>query len=79
MRLGRKGDHYELSVEDDGPGIDESEYGRLLERFYSRGNDQGAGLGLAIVKTIADRMGGQITLENRSQGGMRATLDLPFK
>ncbi|MBM5456443.1 sensor histidine kinase N-terminal domain-containing protein [Pseudomonas sp. P66] len=79
VRLGRKGDHYELSVEDDGPGIDESEYGRLLERFYSRGNDQGAGLGLAIVKTIADRMGGQITLENRSQGGMRATLDLPFK
>ncbi|MNJ34465.1 Sensor protein QseC [compost metagenome] len=79
VRLGRKGDHYELSVEDDGPGIDESEHGRLLERFYSRGNDQGAGLGLAIVKTIADRMGGQITLENRSQGGMRATLDLPFK
>ncbi|MNG39033.1 Globin-coupled histidine kinase [compost metagenome] len=64
-------------MEDEGPGIEASEHSRLLERFYSRGNDQGAGLGLAIVKRIADRLGGQISLENRPQGGMRATLDLP--
>ncbi|PSS58717.1 ATP-binding protein [Pseudomonas sp. BBP2017] len=77
VRLGKHTDHYALSVEDEGPGIEESERERLLERFYSRGNDQGAGLGLAIVKRIADRLGGQITLENRPQGGMRATLILP--
>src|SRR5690606_7988292 len=42
VRLARKADHFELSVEDEGPGIDEAERERLFERFYSRGNDQGA-------------------------------------
>ncbi|PMU31463.1 two-component sensor histidine kinase, partial [Pseudomonas sp. GP01-A8] len=35
----------QLCVEDAGPGIDEGEIGRLFERFYSRGNANGAGLG----------------------------------
>lgn len=72
-----KDGHFELSVEDQGPGIDESERERLFERFYSRGNDQGAGLGLTIVQAIAVRMGGQVRLENRRSGGLRATLDIP--
>ena len=76
IRLRRKGDHCELSVEDQGPGIDEAERERLFERFYSRGNDQGAGLGLTIVRTIADRLGGQIRLENRPEGGLCATLEM---
>ncbi|MBT2297626.1 sensor histidine kinase [Pseudomonas fluorescens] len=76
VRLARQGDHYELAVEDQGPGIDEAERGRLFERFYSRGNDQGAGLGLTIVQTIAKRLGGQVRLENRPEGGLRATLQM---
>jgi two-component system sensor histidine kinase QseC len=76
VRLVKKGDHYELSVEDQGPGIDEAERERLFERFYSRGNDQGAGLGLTIVRTIADRLGGQVRLENRPEGGLSATLEI---
>ncbi|MBZ9783680.1 two-component sensor histidine kinase, partial [Pseudomonas sp. REP124] len=67
---------YELTVEDDGPGIREEERDRLFERFYSRGNDQGAGLGLTIVQTIAARFGGQIKLENRTPSGLRATLKI---
>ncbi|SEO06752.1 ATP-binding protein [Pseudomonas sp. NFACC39-1] len=76
VRLARQGDHYELAVEDQGPGIDEAERDRLFERFYSRGNDQGAGLGLTIVQTIAKRLGGQVRLENRPEGGLRATLQM---
>lgn len=76
VRLAKKEDHIELSVEDEGPGIDEAERERLFERFYSRGNDQGAGLGLTIVQTIAVHMGGQIRLENRMSGGLRATLEI---
>ncbi|MNL12792.1 Swarming motility regulation sensor protein RssA [compost metagenome] len=67
---------YELSVEDEGPGINEKDRHRLFERFYSRGNVQGAGLGLTIVQAIADRVGGQIRLENRSPTGLRATLEI---
>ncbi|MGY2441000.1 ATP-binding protein [Pseudomonas sp. SDO52101_S400] len=68
---------YHLCVEDQGPGIDEMDRARLFERFYSRGNAQGAGLGLAIVNTIATRLHGQITLVNRAEGGLRAILSIP--
>lgn len=73
--LAKHHDHYELSVEDQGPGIDEAERDRLFERFYSRGNDHGAGLGLTIVQSIANRLGGQVRLENRPSGGLRATFE----
>lgn len=76
VTLAAKENGYELSVEDEGPGINEDDRERLFERFYSRGNDQGAGLGLTIVQAIADRLGGQIKLENRSPAGLRATLEI---
>lgn len=76
VRLKRLAQHIELSVEDQGPGIDESQRERLFERFYSRGNDQGAGLGLTIVQAIAVRLGGQIRLENIQPAGLRATLEM---
>ena len=76
VQLTRKADHFELSVEDQGPGIDESECERLFERFYSRSNVQGAGLGLTIVQAVATRMGGKVRLENRAVGGLRATMEI---
>lgn len=76
VRLVEKENSYELTVEDEGPGINEQDRERLFERFYSSGNHQGAGLGLTIVKAIANRFGGQIKLENRSPGGLRAMLEI---
>ncbi|HEX8594565.1 MAG TPA: ATP-binding protein [Pseudomonas sp.] len=66
---------FSLSVEDQGPGIDEAERERLFERFYSRGNDHGVGLGLTIVQTIAQRLGGRVHLENLPAGGLRAVFE----
>ncbi|OOW00348.1 sensor histidine kinase [Pseudomonas sp. MF4836] len=63
-----------LSVEDSGPGIDEQNRARLLERFYSQGNANGAGLGLAIVNMIAGKIGSQLELHNRAEGGLCARL-----
>ncbi|MDB6143796.1 MAG: two-component sensor histidine kinase [Pseudomonas sp.] len=77
VRLTQNDGHVQLCVKDQGPGINESDRERVFERFYSRGNDQGAGLGLTIVHTIATRMGGRITLENLPAGGLCATLELP--
>jgi two-component system sensor histidine kinase QseC len=76
VRLAETEQGYELSVEDEGPGINEEDRERLFERFYSRANDQGAGLGLTIVRAIADRLGGQVKLENRLEGGLRASLEI---
>lgn len=63
-----------LSVEDQGPGIDEAQIGRLFERFYSQGNANGAGLGLAIVQMIVGKIGCRLALHNRERGGLCARL-----
>ncbi|MBN7821609.1 ATP-binding protein [Bowmanella yangjiangensis] len=58
-----------LCVEDSGPGLPESEYERVFERFYRVGGDRhqsgttGCGLGLAIVKHIVDLYGAHIQLQ----------------
>jgi two-component system sensor histidine kinase QseC len=77
VRLTKDDGHFQLAVEDQGPGINEEDRERLFERFYSQGNDQGAGLGLTIVQTIATRLGGRISLENIADGGLCATLEIP--
>jgi two-component system sensor histidine kinase QseC len=77
VQLSQADGFYALSVLDQGPGIDEADHARVFERFYSRGNTHGAGLGLTIVNTIAHRLGGRITLANRAEGGLRATLTIP--
>ncbi|MCD5996683.1 sensor histidine kinase N-terminal domain-containing protein [Pseudomonas sp. CDFA 602] len=70
--------HFQLTVDDQGPGINEQERERLFEPFYSQGNDQGVGLGLAIVQKVALQMSGDIRLDNRPDGGLRASLSAPL-
>ena len=70
--------HFELTVDDQGPGIDEQERERLFEPFYSRCSDQGVGLGLAIVQKVALLLDGGVNLQNRTGGGLRASLRAPL-
>lgn len=72
-----------ITIDDDGPGLPESELERVFEPFYrmeiSRNRDTGGvGLGLAIVRQIAHSHGGAVSLENRNGGGLRAVLRLPL-
>ena len=71
-----------IVVEDEGPGIAEADLERVFEPFVrldpSRSSDTGGtGLGLAITRSIVRSHGGDIRLENRSTGGLRATVSLP--
>jgi signal transduction histidine kinase len=73
----------EIHVDDEGAGIPEEELARVLEPFYrldeSRSRDTGGvGLGLAIAQSIVQTHGGTLTLCNRPEGGLRATIVLPF-
>jgi signal transduction histidine kinase/PAS domain-containing protein len=68
-----------LRVEDDGPGIDPSLEGRLFEPFTTtKPVGEGTGLGLYTSYMLVRAMHGTLTLENRVQGGARASLTLPL-
>ncbi|AZL73364.1 sensor histidine kinase [Pseudomonas oryziphila] len=71
---------YQLWVDDDGPGIPESQRLQVLERG-SRLDEQvdGHGLGLGIVRDIVDAWGGRIALLDSPQGGLRVSIELPRK
>lgn len=81
LRAWREGEIVALAVEDDGPGAPPAALARLTRPFErlepSRGRGTGgAGLGLAIVEGLAESQGGSLTLENRPEGGLRATVRL---
>jgi PAS domain S-box-containing protein len=57
-------------VEDDGPGIPESERERVFERGYSTG-DSGTGFGLSIVRGIAEAHGWTLDVTASESGGAR--------
>jgi signal transduction histidine kinase len=72
-----------LTIEDHGPGLPAQELERVFEPFYrpdaSRNPTTGGfGLGLGAARTIARTHGGDVTLENRPDGGLRATVRLPL-
>jgi signal transduction histidine kinase len=81
VRLVQTPKEFEIRIEDEGPGIPETELERVFRPFYrlepSRNRESGgAGLGLAIARTVARTNGGDIVLANRPEGGLRATIVL---
>jgi two-component system sensor histidine kinase QseC len=76
---------FTLIVEDSGPGIEESEYGRVFDRFYRVGGDShqstviGCGLGLAIVQHIAKLHNAKIVLAKSQQfNGLKVSVQFPI-
>lgn len=66
-----------LSVSDNGPGIPESEMGKVAERFYRPlgTSASGSGLGLSIVKRIAEIHAASLQLSpNKDGSGLSVTV-----
>lgn len=75
-------DHFELTVEDTGIGIEERELTRIFERFHRGGFDvsrqhRGSGIGLSLVKEMVNMHSGTIRAESRAVGGSRFTVCIP--
>ena len=73
----------QVVVEDEGPGIPESEMENVFKPFFrierSRNKRTGGiGLGLATARTIARAHGGDVVVANRPEGGLQATVTLPL-
>ena len=82
VKIAESGNGYDVVVEDDGPGIPDSDRQRVFEPFVRLESSRntatgGTGLGLTLVKAIVEGHGGAITLENRETGGLRASIHLP--
>ncbi|NOY62433.1 MAG: hypothetical protein GXP10_04630 [Gammaproteobacteria bacterium] len=74
--------YYQMSVDDDGPGIPKSEREHIFAAFkrldLSRDRDTGGyGLGLAIVQRISQWHGGDVTIEDSTLGGARFVIRWP--
>ena len=71
-----------LSIEDNGPGVDKSEFLNIIKPFYkidkSRSETKSSvGLGLSISSDIAKSHGGDIRFDRSKLGGLKVTISLP--
>ncbi len=75
--LGRSGaGRVELSVEDDGRGIDAAERGRVFQPYFTT-KPRGTGLGLYVCRKIVEEQGGTIDFESSPGQGTIFTVMLP--
>jgi signal transduction histidine kinase len=80
VRLGVEHDDVVLAVEDNGPGVAESELSRLCDLFYTtKEQGKGSGLGLAIVHNVVASHRGTLELASEPGRGFRAVLRFPVR
>ena len=70
----------QISVRDEGPGIDAAEQERIFERFYrsSAVTAKGTGIGLSIVESFVAQMGGRVWVESEPGEGATFSFTLPI-
>ena len=82
ISVDKSGDHLSIHVDDSGPGIPDDRIESMFDPF-SRAEESrnratgGSGLGLTIARSVARTHGGDVKLDNRSEGGLRASIILP--
>lgn len=83
IRLILSDDYVKILVNDDGPGIPESQKDKIFQAFYQLPDDPvnstGTGIGLAFAKSLAEAHYGSLTLENIPTGGASFILSLPLE
>jgi signal transduction histidine kinase len=73
-------DHWELTVVDNGIGV-EPQYAErvfvIFQRLHPKASYEGTGIGLALCKRIVEHHGGQIWIESPQGGGTAVVFTLP--
>lgn len=69
-----------VHISDSGTGIPDDQLQVVFEPFYTTKEiGRGTGLGLAISRKVMEEHGGYISAENRSEGGLTASLYFPYQ
>lgn len=82
ITLTRTPGHCEIVIDDDGPGIPEQFQEQVFAPFFrvegSRSKETGGvGLGLSVARSILRGHGGDVTIANRPNGGLRVRASIP--
>ena len=83
LRMRQAEDRLHIEIADSGPGIPVAERERVFERFVRLAGQRtsGSGLGLSIVQELAERLGGEIRLDETSlpvASGLSVHVTLPI-
>lgn len=81
---GKQDQSHRIEVEDQGPGIPADKLEQVFEPFVrlDTGRNQatgGTGLGLANARSCVRAHGGEVSLHNRPEGGLKAVISLPVQ
>jgi signal transduction histidine kinase len=77
VALGTSQNGIVIHFDDEGGGIPEEVLEKIWEPFFTT-KEKGTGLGLGIVKNIIESHGGSIQIHNKSEKGVRVTVELPL-
>jgi two-component system sensor histidine kinase/response regulator len=73
VNVANKGDHYEFSVRDNGPGISPDDQEIIFRLFHTSdskvNNETSTGVGLFIIKMTVEEQGGKIRVESEKGKG----------
>jgi two-component system, OmpR family, sensor histidine kinase SenX3 len=81
-KVANGGAEVRITVEDRGPGIPHGELDQIFEPFYRaqaarEAQVRGTGLGLTLARSIAEDMGGKLTVSTKLGQGSAFTIHLP--
>ena len=83
IQLTKSNNYLSITIDDDGPGIEQEEYQNVFKPFYkidqSRSESKSSvGLGMSIASDVVRSHGGNIILDKSPQNGLRVKIILPF-
>ncbi|WP_430613846.1 sensor histidine kinase [Flavobacterium sp. JP2137] len=84
MHVQTQASHLEITVTDDGIGMESKEVKHILNKFYriqknNIQNTKGLGLGLYLIHTIVLKHGGTIAIKSQLQKGTTVKITIPYE
>lgn len=78
ITYGQDGEHHQISIADNGPGIAPEIQEKVFHSLFSTKGTSGTGLGLSISASLVEQCGGTLNLESDGQNGCAFHIHLPL-